>query len=107
MLQQTQVATVIPYFERFMKRFPDISVLAKAQEEEVLSLWAGLGYYSRARNLLRAARKVSEEFGGRLPETLESLKQLPGVGRYPAAAVASLALGKPPAVLGGNVARVL
>lgn len=107
MLQQTQVATVIPYFERFLKRFPDISSLAKAREEEVLSLWAGLGYYSRGRNLLRAARKVSAEFGGRLPETLESLKQLPGVGRYTAAAVASIAFGRPHAVLDGNVARVL
>mgnify|MGYP001616850266 CR=1 FL=1 len=107
MLQQTQVATVIPYFERFMKRFPDIPSLAKAREQEVLALWAGLGYYSRARNLLRAARKVSEESGGRIPETLEKLKQLPGVGRYTAAAIASIAFGKPHAVLDGNVARVL
>ena len=107
MLQQTQVATVIPYFERFLKRFPDIPSLAKAREQEVLALWAGLGYYSRARNLLRAAREVADGLGGEIPKTIKGLMDLPGVGRYTAAAIASIAFGKPHAVLDGNVARVL
>lgn len=107
MLQQTQVATVIPYFERFMERFPDVQALAAAPEEDVLRHWAGLGYYSRARNLQKAAKKVVAELGGRLPEDAEGLRKLPGVGPYTAAAVASIAFGRPEELVDGNVARVL
>jgi A/G-specific adenine glycosylase len=107
MLQQTQVSTVVPYFERFLRRFPTLTALARAPEGEVLRLWAGLGYYSRARNLLRAARTVVAEHGGRLPPDYEALRRLPGFGPYTAAAVASIAFGRPHAVLDGNVARVL
>src|SRR5690606_1927793 len=84
MLQQTQVATVIPYFERFLERFPDVEALAAAPLDGVLALWAGLGYYARARNLHRAARIVAERHGGELPETLDALMALPGIGRSPA-----------------------
>lgn len=107
MLQQTRVATVIPYFERFLARFPDVGALAAASEDEVLSLWSGLGYYSRGRNLHRAARVVAEEHGGAFPSTFEGLRALPGVGDYTAAAIASLAFGRPEAVVDGNVLRVL
>ena len=106
MLQQTTVATVIPYYERFLKRFPDVKALAAAKEDEVLRLWAGLGYYSRARNLHRAARDVVSGHGGRFPGTLVGLRSLPGVGRYTAAAVASIAFGLPAELVDGNVIRV-
>jgi A/G-specific adenine glycosylase len=107
MLQQTQVATVIPYFERLRARFPDIASLAAADEDDVLALWAGLGYYSRARNLHRAARLVMTEHGGRFPDTRDVIESLPGVGRSTAAAVAAFAFGRREAILDGNVKRVL
>lgn len=107
MLQQTQVSTVIPYFERFMRRFPTVGALAAAEEEEVLAEWRGLGYYRRARNLHRAARALIQEYGGELPRTADALRRLPGVGAYTAAAVASIAFGQPVPVLDGNVLRVM
>jgi A/G-specific adenine glycosylase len=107
MLQQTRVETVIPYWQRFLARFPDLSSLAAAEPDAVLGAWAGLGYYSRARNLHRAARLVAERHGGRLPDTAEALRELPGVGRYTAGAVASIAFDRPEPVVDGNVARVL
>jgi A/G-specific adenine glycosylase len=107
MLQQTQVATVIPYFERWMARFPTVAALAAAEEKDVLGLWEGLGYYSRARNLHKAAKLIMDEFGGRLPDTLPDLRRLPGVGRYTAAAIASMAFGQNVATLDGNLRRVL
>lgn len=107
MLQQTQVATVIPYYERWLDRFPDVATLAEAAEEEVLALWAGLGYYSRARALWRAARHVRETRGGRLPGTARGWAELPGVGPYTAGAVASLAYGEPVPAVDGNAERVL
>ncbi|MCU0804268.1 MAG: A/G-specific adenine glycosylase [Burkholderiales bacterium] len=107
MLQQTQVATVIPYFQRFRRRFPDIASLAAAPEDDVLAHWAGLGYYSRARNLHRAARLVVGEHAGRFPDTREAIESLPGVGRSTAAAIAAFAFGRREAILDGNVKRVL
>jgi A/G-specific adenine glycosylase len=107
MLQQTQVATVIPYYRRFLERFPAIADLAAAPEQEVLRMWQGLGYYSRARNLQSAARRVTAEYGGQLPRTVEELRRLAGIGRYTAGAVASIAFGCRAAVVDGNVARVL
>ncbi len=107
MLQQTQVATVIPFFQRFMRRFPDVSTLAAAQLDDVLGLWSGLGYYARARNLWRAARVVAEEHGGRMPETFDALLALPGIGRSTAGAILAQALGAKLAILDGNVKRVL
>jgi A/G-specific adenine glycosylase len=107
MLQQTQVATVIPYFERFSARFPNLSALAAAHEDEVLALWSGLGYYSRARNLHAAARAVVENHGGKFPATPDAIAKLPGIGRSTAAAVAALAFGQRCAILDGNVKRVL
>ena len=107
MLQQTTVATVIPYYERFMRRFPDVAALAASSEDEVLALWSGLGYYSRARNLRLAAKQLVETRGGRFPEDLESALALRGVGPYTARAVTSMAYGKPHAVVDGNVRRVL
>ena len=107
MLQQTQVATVIPYWTRFLDRFPSVEALAAASEDQVLACWTGLGYYSRARNLHRAARAVATRHGGRFPASHEALAALPGIGPYTAAAVASIAFGLPHAVLDGNVARVL
>ena len=107
MLQQTQVSTVIPYFERFMARFPDLEGLAAAPEDEVLHLWSGLGYYARARNLHRAAREIVALHGGAFPLEFEAVKRLPGVGRSTAAAILSLAAGQRHAILDGNVKRVL
>lgn len=107
MLQQTQVATVVAYYRRFMERFPTVEVLARAELGDVLALWAGLGYYSRARNLHAAAMKIACEHGGQVPESVEALMDLPGVGRYTAGAVASIAFGARAPVLDGNVARVL
>ena len=107
MLQQTQVATVIPYYERFLKRFPNARSLAKADEAEVLRLWAGLGYYRRARQLHRFARQVVAKHDGRVPADHDTLLNLPGLGPYAAAAVASIAFDLPYAVLDGNVIRVM
>ena len=107
MLQQTQVATVVPYFERFVARFPDLPALAAAREDDVLALWSGLGYYSRARNLHAAARVIVAEHGGIFPTLPTAIAQLPGVGRSTAAAIAALAFGQPCAILDGNVKRVL
>ncbi len=107
MLQQTQVRTVLPYYERFIKRFPDIESLARAGESELLSLWSGLGYYSRARNLLRSARRIVTDWSGKLPENLEDLQTLPGIGRYTAGAILSIAFNKPEPVVDGNIRRVM
>lgn len=107
MLQQTQVATVIPYFERFMARFGDVEALAAADEDEVLHYWTGLGYYSRARNLHRAARQVCSRHGGSFPASVEQLCELPGIGPSTAGAIASIAMGIRAAILDGNVKRVL
>jgi A/G-specific adenine glycosylase len=107
MLQQTRVAAVIPYYERFLERFPDICALAEAPEEEVLRLWSGLGYYSRARNLQRAAQQIVARHSGEFPRTVDEALALPGIGSYTAAAILSIAFGAKHAVLDGNVARVL
>jgi A/G-specific adenine glycosylase len=107
MLQQTGVATVVPYFERFVARFSTLRALAAAKEDEVLALWSGLGYYSRARNLHRTARMVVEEMGGELPANEEDLRKLPGIGAYTAAAVAAIAFSQRTLPVDGNVARVL
>jgi A/G-specific adenine glycosylase len=107
MLQQTQVATVIPYYERFVSRFPDVRALAAAGEDEVMALWSGLGYYARARNLHRAAREVTLRHGGHFPVRASELIELPGVGRSTAAAIAAFSSGEHGAILDGNVRRVL
>ena len=107
MLQQTQVTTVIPYYQRFMARFPEISVLAYADINEVLHLWSGLGYYARARNLHKTARIITEQYQGRFPSSLESLMDLPGIGRSTAGAILALACNLPFPVLDGNVKRLL
>jgi A/G-specific adenine glycosylase len=105
MLQQTRVAAVIPYYERFLRRFPDPAALAAAPEDEVLTLWSGLGYYSRARNLQKAARQILAM--GSFPRTHDHIRELAGVGDYTASAVASIAFGLPHAVVDGNVRRVI
>ena len=107
MLQQTRVAAVIPYYERFVDRFPDIHTLAEVPEEEVLRQWSGLGYYSRARNLQKAARQIVAQHGGQFPTKLDEALALPGIGNYTAAAILSIAYEERFAVLDGNVARVL
>ncbi|MCK6404573.1 MAG: A/G-specific adenine glycosylase [Rhodocyclaceae bacterium] len=107
MLQQTQVSTVIPYYARFLARFPDIATLAAAAPEEVLALWAGLGYYARARNLHRCAQVLQGEHGGAFPKCAAEIATLPGIGRSTAAAIAAFAFGERAAILDGNVKRVL
>jgi A/G-specific adenine glycosylase len=107
MLQQTQVATVRDYYARFLQRFPDLAALAAAPQDEVLALWSGLGYYSRARNLHRCAQVVQREHGGVFPDTSQALAQLPGIGRSTAAAIAAFCFGERVAILDGNVKRVL
>lgn len=107
MLQQTRVEAVIPYFERFITALPSISALAQAQEDELLKLWEGLGYYNRVRNLHRAAVIVMERFGGALPRSFEQLLTLPGIGAYTAGAIASIAYGLPRTAVDGNVKRVI
>ena len=107
MLQQTQVATVLGYYERFLNRFPDVAALAAAPQDEVLALWAGLGYYSRARNLHRCAQAVVAEHGGAFPRTAAALMTLPGIGRSTSAAIAAFCFGERVAILDGNVKRVL
>jgi len=107
MLQQTQVTTVLEYYRRFLERFPDVRSLAAAPQDEVLALWSGLGYYSRARNLHRCAQEVVARHGGRFPSTSAALAQLPGIGRSTAAAIAAFCFGERAAILDGNVKRVL
>jgi A/G-specific adenine glycosylase len=107
MLQQTRIAAVIPYYDRFLRRFPDVRALARARQPEVLKFWSGLGYYSRARNLHAAAKTIVAQHGAEFPRNLEAARDLPGIGRYTAAAVLSIAYDEPFAVLDGNVARVL
>ena len=107
MLQQTQVSTVVPYFERFMARFPDVRALADAPVDDVLHLWSGLGYYARARNLHRAAIRIRDEFGGAFPTSFEDVADLPGIGRSTAGAILTFARGQRHPILDGNVKRVL
>ncbi|AKJ69213.1 DNA-(apurinic or apyrimidinic site) lyase [Pandoraea thiooxydans] len=107
MLQQTQVATVIPYYERFLRQFPTVAALAAAPQDAVMALWSGLGYYSRARNLHRCAQHVVDEYDGQFPRDVEALARLPGIGRSTAAAIAAFAYGAHAAILDGNVKRVL
>ena len=107
MLQQTRVATVVPYYERFLKRFPSVESLAKVREQTLLGFWSGLGYYRRARMMRAAARKVVSQHSGAFPKSFEELRDLPGIGDYTAAAVASIAFERPCAVVDGNVIRVL
>ena len=107
MLQQTQVKTVIPYFEKFMTRFPNIDSLADSTEDEVLSYWSGLGYYSRGRNILRSAKIIREKFNSSMPSDLDSLESLPGIGKSTAGAIRSLGFKKNAAILDGNAKRVL
>jgi len=107
MLQQTRIAAVVPYYDRFLERFPSVASLARARQADVLRLWSGLGYYSRARNLHRAAKEIVAQHAGQFPRQLDAALGLPGIGRYTAAAVLSIAYDVPLAVLDGNVARVL
>ncbi|WP_373355427.1 A/G-specific adenine glycosylase [Pseudoroseicyclus sp. CXY001] len=107
MLQQTTVPAVKPYFERFLTRWPDVAALAAAEDAEVMAAWAGLGYYARARNLLKCARVVAGELGGVFPDTAEGLRALPGIGPYTAGAIAAIAFGRPEPVVDGNVERVM
>ena len=107
MLQQTRVQTAIPYYERFLKRFPTVEKLARARLDTVLRHWEGLGYYSRARNLHRAAREIVARFSGRVPQTAAELRSLPGIGAYTAGAIASIAFDQPEPIVDGNVERVL
>ena len=107
MLQQTRVDTVIPYFQRWLERFPTVQALAAADRQEVLSAWEGLGYYSRARNLHHSAQMIVNQYNGRLPADVSALRRLPGIGRYTAAAIGSIAFGLDEATLDGNIRRVL
>ena len=106
-LQQTRVSQGLPYYRRFIDQFPDVQSLALASEQEVLRLWQGLGYYTRARNLHKCAKEVVSHYGGNFPTTFENLLKLPGIGEYTAAAIASFCYNEPVAVLDGNVFRVL
>jgi A/G-specific adenine glycosylase len=107
MLQQTQVDTVLPYYARFLDRFPTLEALASAPEDQVLSLWSGLGYYARARNLTAAARQIVDDHGGKIPADFDALIALPGIGRYMAGAIMSIAFNQPYPIVDGNVRRVL
>ena len=106
MLQQTRVAAVLPYFQRFMEAFPTVEALAQADTERLMKLWEGLGYYSRARNLQKAARILTEQYGGRFPETYRELTALPGIGDYTAGAILSIAFGQAVPAVDGNVLRL-
>ncbi|MFQ6746884.1 A/G-specific adenine glycosylase, partial [Bordetella pertussis] len=106
MLQQTQVATVIPYYQRFLERFPDVAALAAARQEDVMPYWAGLGYYARARNLHRCAQEIMQRCVGRFPPRAEEIATLPGIGRSTAAAIAAFAYGERSPIMDGNVKRV-
>ena len=107
MLQQTQVSTVKPYFLEFIQRFPEIDALANSSEDEVLSYWSGLGYYTRARNILKSAKLIKSEFKSKIPESIEELVSLPGIGRSTAGAIRSIGYGLKAPILDGNVKRVL
>jgi A/G-specific adenine glycosylase len=107
MLQQTTVPAVIPYFLKFTERWPDVTALAMAKDEEVMSAWAGLGYYARARNLLKCARVMAHDCGGKFPETIDALKSLPGIGDYTAAAIVAIAFGQQATVVDGNIERIV
>ena len=107
MLQQTQVVTVIPFFNRFIKNLPSLRELAKVDEKKLIKLWEGLGYYSRARNLKRAAQIVIKDFKGRIPDNIEDLLSLPGIGNYTSSAILAIAFNKPYIPLDGNIERVL
>src|SRR5215472_15708785 len=107
MLQQTRVAAALDHYARWMQRFPSVQDLAKAREQSVLALWSGLGYYHRARRLHQAAKVIVRERSGEFPRTAEAWRELPGIGRYTAAAITSIAYGKPVAVVDGNVERLL
>jgi A/G-specific adenine glycosylase len=106
MLQQTTVVAVVPYFERFLERFPTLAILAAAKEEDVLRLWEGLGYYSRARNIHKTARRIVSDHGGAFPDSVEALRDLPGIGRYTAGAIASFAFQRPAPILEANTLRL-
>ena len=107
MLQQTQVTTVIPYYERFLEQFPTVADLAAAQLDEVLHLWSGLGYYARARNLHRTAVEICQLYDGKFPADVALLQELPGIGRSTAGAICAIAFGLQTPILDGNVKRVL
>ena len=107
MLQQTRIEAVIPYYERFLRELPDVKALADVPEDRLMKLWEGLGYYSRARNLKKAAKTVMEQYGGSMPQTAEELKKLPGIGDYTAGSIASIAFGQPVPAVDGNVMRVM
>ena len=107
MLQQTRIEAVIPYYERFLAHYPTVADLARAEEEQLMKLWEGLGYYNRARNLKKAALWIMEQYGGNLPQQASELKKLPGIGDYTAGAIASIAYGQPEPAVDGNVLRVL
>ena len=107
MLQQTGVTTVIPYFNHFIRTWPDIYALAAAKEDAVLAAWAGLGYYARARNMIKAAREIVSDYDGQFPQTPEGLQKLPGIGPYTAGAIAAIAFAQPAIVLDGNIERIL
>ena len=107
MLQQTRAETVVSYYERFLEKYPTVRDLAAAPQEDVLKSWEGLGYYSRARSLQKAAQMIVSEFGGQLPADVKQLRSLPGVGDYTAGAIASIAFGIPAAAVDGNVERVI
>ncbi|MGI9392787.1 MAG: A/G-specific adenine glycosylase, partial [Parvibaculales bacterium] len=107
MLQQTRVVTVLDYFNHFTARWKTLEALAKADEQEVLTAWAGLGYYSRARNLIKCAKEIMAHHGGKIPDTIEELEALPGIGKYTAAAIAAIAYGKPTTPIDGNIERIM
>ena len=107
MLQQTQVATVLPYYRRWLRRFPDFSALARARQSQVLHAWQGLGYYARARNLHASAKTIVERYNGRLPELIDEMRRLPGIGKYTAHALATFAFDQPVPIVEANTARVL
>ena len=107
MLQQTRIEAVIPYYERFLRKLPDVKALAEVSDDRLMKLWEGLGYYSRARNLKKAAQTVMERYGGEMPRTAEELKKLPGIGDYTAGSIASIAFGEPEPAVDGNVMRVM
>jgi A/G-specific adenine glycosylase len=107
MLQQTQVETAIPYYERFIQEIPTLEALARAPEDRVLRLWAGLGYYRRAKHLMAAARQIVSKHGGKMPSEYDAVLELPGIGQYMAGAILSIAFNKPYPVVDGNVRRVL